>query len=50
MDDLTGLLSDDLQASLPEVRLGLSRAGVSGVNKAIRISYAGTERQIAAEI
>src|SRR3954471_4510793 len=50
MDDLTRLLQDDLQASLPEVRLGLSRAGVSGVSKAIRISYAGSERQIAAEI
>ena len=50
MDDLTRLLGDDLQASLPEVRLGLSRAGVTGVEKAIRISYAGSEQQVAAEI
>jgi GTP cyclohydrolase I/GTP cyclohydrolase-4 len=50
MDDLTRLLDHDLQASAPEVRLGLSRAGVKGVNKAIRISYGENERQIAAEI
>ncbi|HEY7148156.1 MAG TPA: GTP cyclohydrolase MptA [Gaiellaceae bacterium] len=50
MDDLTRLLEDDLQASLPEVRLGLSRAGVVGASKAIRISYAGAEKQIAADI
>jgi GTP cyclohydrolase IV len=50
MDDLTRLLEDDLQASHPEVRLGLSRAGVMGASKAIRISYGGVERQIAADI
>ena len=50
MDDLTRLLDHDLQASLPEVRLGLSRAGVMGLSKAIRISYGGSEKQIAAEI
>jgi GTP cyclohydrolase I/GTP cyclohydrolase-4 len=50
MDDLTRLLDHDLQASLPEVRLGLSRAGVIGASKAIRISYGGSEKQIAAEI
>jgi GTP cyclohydrolase-4 len=50
MDDLTRLLDHDLQASLPEVRLGLSRAGVMGVSKAIRISYGGSEKQIAADI
>ncbi len=50
MDDLTRLLEDDLQASPSEVRLGLSRAGVMGASKAIRISYAGHEKQIAAEI
>ena len=50
MDDLTRLLEDDLQASLPEVRLGLSRAGVVGASKAIRISYGGAEKQIAADI
>ena len=50
MDDLTRLLDDDLQASEPDVRLGLSRAGVMGVSKAIRISYGGVEQQIAADI
>ena len=50
MDDLTRLLDDDLQASEPEVRLGLSRAGVMGASKAIRISYGGIEKQIAADI
>jgi GTP cyclohydrolase IV len=50
MDDLTRLLEDDLQASQPEVRLGLSRAGVIGASKAIRISYGGAEKQIAADI
>jgi GTP cyclohydrolase I/GTP cyclohydrolase-4 len=50
MDDLSRVLEQDLQASLPEVRLGLSRAGVTGASKAIRISYAGTEKLIAADI
>ena len=40
----------DLQASEPEVRLGLSRAGVRGVEKAIRIRHAGREQLIAATI
>jgi GTP cyclohydrolase IV len=40
----------DLQASPPEVRLGLSRAGVSGVRKAIRIRYGENEKLIAADI
>jgi GTP cyclohydrolase I/GTP cyclohydrolase-4 len=50
MDDLTRLLDDDLQASEPDVQLGLSRAGVMGASKAIRISYGGVEKQIAADI
>jgi GTP cyclohydrolase I/GTP cyclohydrolase-4 len=50
MDDLTRLLDDDVQASQPEVQLGLSRAGVMGASKAIRISYGGVEKQIAADI
>jgi GTP cyclohydrolase IV len=41
---------DDLQASTPEVRLGLSRAGVQGVAKAIRLSWGGAEKLISAEI
>ena len=44
------ILTDDLQASTPEVRIGLSRVGVTGVHKAIRISYAGVEKLISAEI
>src|ERR687884_1420125 len=44
------ILTDDLQASAPEVRIGLSRVGVTGVHKAIRISYAGVEKLISAEI
>jgi GTP cyclohydrolase IV len=40
----------DLQASAPEVRLGLSRAGVRGVSKAIRLRWGDAEKLIAAEI
>jgi GTP cyclohydrolase I/GTP cyclohydrolase-4 len=43
-------LLDDLQASTPDVRLGLSRAGVQGVAKAIRLRWGGAERLISAEI
>jgi GTP cyclohydrolase IV len=50
MDDPSRLLEDDLQASLPAVQLGLSRAGVTGASKAIRVRYGGAEKQIAAEI
>jgi len=39
-----------LQAAPSEVPLGLSRAGVRGVQKAIRISHGGGEKLIAAEI
>src|SRR3954470_6552986 len=45
-NDLIG----DLQASLPEVRLGLTRAGVTGVQKAIRISHEGREKTFSAVI
>ena len=41
---------DDLQASTPEVRLGLSRAGVQGVEKAIRLRWGGAEKLISAAI
>jgi GTP cyclohydrolase IV len=44
------LLTDDLQASLPEVPLGLSRAGVTGAQKAIRIRYGESEKLISADI
>jgi len=40
----------DLQASAPEVQLGLSRAGVQGVEKAIRLRWGGAEKLISAEI
>src|SRR5918999_1864958 len=43
-------LVDDLQASTPEVRLGLSRAGVKGVSKAIRLRWGGEEKLISAVI
>jgi GTP cyclohydrolase IV len=50
MTDLRNVFRQDLQASEPEVRLGLSRAGVIGVSKAIRIRYGDMEKLIAAEI
>jgi GTP cyclohydrolase IV len=50
VSERTHLLTEDLQASLPEVQLGLSRAGVTGVRKAIRIRYGDSEKLIAADI
>ena len=50
MDDLSRVLEDDVQASLSEIPLGLSRAGVTGASKAIRIRYGDHEKQIAADI
>jgi GTP cyclohydrolase-4 len=49
MDDAK-LLTPDLQASVPEVQIGLSRAGVRGVNKAIRLRHREHEKLVAAEI
>jgi GTP cyclohydrolase-4 len=49
-DESSRTLEHDLQASVPDVQLGLSRAGVTGASKAIRISYGGHEKQIAADI
>jgi len=43
-------LLEDLQASAPEVQLGLSRAGVQSVEKAIRLRWGGAEKLISAEI
>jgi GTP cyclohydrolase IV len=40
----------DMQASLPDVQLGLTRAGVTGIQKAIRIRHEGHEKTFAAEI
>ena len=50
MDDLSRVLDHDLQASRPEVQLGLSRAGVIGAKKAVRVRYGEREKQIAADI
>jgi GTP cyclohydrolase I/GTP cyclohydrolase-4 len=44
------LLTHDPQAGPSDVPLALSRAGVRGVQKAIRISHGGHEKLIAAEI
>src|ERR687887_55882 len=43
-------LLEDLQASASEVQLGLSRAGVQGVEKAIRLRWGGAEKLISARI
>ena len=40
----------DLQASSPEVRLSLTRAGVTGVQKAVRVRHEGHETVMAAQI
>jgi GTP cyclohydrolase I/GTP cyclohydrolase-4 len=50
MGDSRELLTHDLQASPSEVPLALSRAGVGGLQKAIRIRYGEQEKLIAAEI
>jgi len=42
--------SSDLQASAPEVRIGLSRAGVTGVHKAIRLKRGPHEKLVSARI
>jgi len=43
-------LDDDLQASSPEIALALSRAGVTGVQKAVRIRRGDAETVMAAVI
>jgi GTP cyclohydrolase I/GTP cyclohydrolase-4 len=50
MGETTRGLLDDLQASAPEVRIGLSRAGVTGVQKAVQIGRGAREKLIAATI
>ncbi|MBA2463291.1 MAG: GTP cyclohydrolase I FolE2 [Actinobacteria bacterium] len=50
MADSANLLGHDLQASAPAVPLSLTRAGVTGVSKAIRIRHEGRETVMAAEI
>jgi GTP cyclohydrolase I/GTP cyclohydrolase-4 len=46
----TDLLAPDLQSSQPEVQLGLSRVGVTGVQKAIRLRRGPHEKLVSAEI
>src|SRR6266498_2506069 len=46
----TRLLPPDLQSSVPEVQLGLSRAGVRGVSKAIRLRRGRHEKLVSADI
>src|SRR5205807_9978558 len=41
---------EDLHASVPEVAIGLSRAGVTSVQKAVRIGRGAREKLIAATI
>src|SRR5215212_5530603 len=43
-------VTEDLQAAAPDVPLALSRVGVEGVNKAIRLRHRGRERLIPAVI
>ena len=50
MSDTARQLLEDLQASTPEVPLGLSRAGVTGVQKAVRIGRGAREKLILATI
>jgi GTP cyclohydrolase I/GTP cyclohydrolase-4 len=40
----------DLQASEPDVRIGLSRAGVTGVQKAVRMQHGGRDALVSATI
>src|SRR5437868_9760870 len=50
MRNSRSLVTPGLQASPSEVPLALSRAGVGGVQKAIRIRYGEHEKLIAAQI
>jgi GTP cyclohydrolase IV len=50
MAETRNLFTADMQASTPEIKLGLTRAGVTGVQKAIRIRHEGREKTFAAEI
>jgi GTP cyclohydrolase I/GTP cyclohydrolase-4 len=49
MSELSSV-TPDLQASPPDVRLSLTRAGVTGVQKAVRVRHEGRETVMAAEI
>ena len=46
----TEIFANDLQAASPDVHLALTRAGVTGVHKVIRIAHAGSELVYYADI
>jgi GTP cyclohydrolase IV len=50
MNEQRNLVAEDVQASAPDIALALSRAGVTGVQKAIRIRRGAAETVMAAEI
>jgi len=50
MKELRPTAVEDLQAAAPDIPLALTRAGVTGVQKAIRIEHEGRQKTIAAEI
>jgi GTP cyclohydrolase-4 len=43
-------VAPDLQASTPDVQIGLSRAGVTGVQKAVRMQHGDQDALVSAEI
>src|ERR1051326_1105653 len=50
MGDGSKLVIHDLQASAPDVQLGLSRAGVQGIARAIHLRWGRWEQVVSAEI
>jgi len=50
MSESRSAVTGDVQASVPDVQLGLTRAGVTGVQKAIRIRHEGREKTFAATV
>jgi GTP cyclohydrolase IV len=50
MSEPRSAVTADLQASVPEVQIGLTRAGVTGVQKAIRIRHDGREKTFSATV
>ena len=44
------LTAPDLQAAEPDVRIGLSRAGVTGIEKAVRMQHGGEEALVSAVV
>lgn len=50
MTDRTTTFEQDLQASSPEVTVGLSRAGVTGVEKAVRMRHGEDDALVSARI